>query len=77
MKTQVLSRDVVQLDRTGLVIEWVENLAIWRDSETGTVYLEQGDDLVVIPWCYLPEIAKALETAKHEYSESRYSNRRP
>jgi len=63
--------EVVQLERTGLAIEWVANTAIESSKRDGTVSIIQDGEEVVIPWCYIRDVIKALEEANSELKRYR------
>jgi hypothetical protein len=54
--------DVISLVNDGWAVEWSIRTVI--DSVGEDVVITQGDDEVVIPWCYIPDIIKALEEAR-------------
>lgn len=67
--------ELVQLERMNLAIEWVAKTSIRSSSHDGTVSIMQDGDEVVIPWCYIHDVIKALEEAQRELK--RHRGRRP
>lgn len=67
--------DVVQLTLKGMAVEWaaytqIETLPMDKQS---LVVITQGEDTVLIPWCYLPDVIKALEEARDALERHRSS----
>ena len=68
--------DIIQLTLKGMAIHWVARTTVEAFPENGEVCIEQaGEDTIVIPWCYLPEVIQALENARDELE--RYRSGRP
>lgn len=63
--------DVVQMTQMNLAIEWVAKTSIYSISRDGTVSITQDGDEISIPWCYIPDVIKALEEAQRELKRHR------
>lgn len=69
--TILYSEEVVQLTQTGLAVEWAAKTEVESAPKFGTVHITQGDDEIVIPWCYIPDIIHVLEEAQDEFKRHR------
>ena len=56
--------DVIQLTANGWAVEWTARTQV--EVVEDTVVIRQGDDEVTLPWCYIPDILKALGKAQDE-----------
>lgn len=71
----LFENEVIQTSPDGWVIEWTADTAVDVNPERGFACITQDDDTVLIPWCYLPDVIKALEEARDELE--RYRRSRP
>ncbi|AIM40526.1 hypothetical protein [Escherichia phage J8-65] len=61
--------DVIQLTANGWAVEWTARTQV--EVVEDTVVIRQGDDEVTLPWCYIPDMLKALEKAQDELKRYR------
>lgn len=54
--------EVVSLISNRLAVDWAARTVI--ESVGENVVITQGEDEVVVPWCYLHDIIKSLEEAR-------------
>ena len=63
--------EIVSLISNRLAVDWAARTVI--ESVGENVVITQGEDEVVIPWCFLPDIIEALEEARDALKRYRSS----
>lgn len=63
--------EIVSLISNRLAVDWAARTVI--ESVGENVVITQGDDEIIIPWCFLPDIIEALEEARDALKRHRSS----